>query len=293
MVLAAIDIGSNAARLLIFDIIATKKEAPQFNKVLLLRVPLRLGLDVFDTGVVSKKRILKLLEMMKACKHLFNIYEVERYLIYATSALRDAKNTMSIVQKVKFETGLKIEVIAGEKEAKLLFENHIAENLDHNYSYLYIDVGGGSTEISFYNKNECVFQSSYNIGTIRILKNADKEEEWDRLKNDIKKYVKGNATTCAIGSGGNITKVADIAGCKANSSLSFEYIRDFYKVIKELPISERMRRYQIKEDRADTIVPALKVYITIMRWADIKEIIVPNISLGDAMLKHLYFDVIH
>ena len=200
MKLAAIDIGSNAARLLISEVRVDEKNKPSFNKVSLVRVPLRLGFDVFDTGRISEQKTELLLHTMKAYINLLHAYEVKYLKACATSAMRDAANSPEIIEKVKKETGIRIEVISGGDEASFIYENHIAENLDTDHSYLYIDVGGGSTELTFFGNGQLVFKDSFNIGTIRILKNKVSEKEWDEMKDDIKTKTKGHKEVTAIGS---------------------------------------------------------------------------------------------
>jgi exopolyphosphatase / guanosine-5'-triphosphate,3'-diphosphate pyrophosphatase len=180
--LAAIDIGSNAARLLITEVVAGEKSNPFFNKLNLVRVPLRLGFDVFEIGEISKPRIGMVLQTMKAYKHLMNAYGVEHLKACATSAMRDARNSNDIIRKIKLETDINIEIISGDLEANLIYENHVAENMDRSNSYLYIDVGGGSTELSFFSNGILIYKKSFNIGTIRLLKNMVTEKQWDDMK---------------------------------------------------------------------------------------------------------------
>ena len=191
MRLAAIDIGSNAARLLISEAITEKDGKVRFNKLNLVRVPLRLGFDVFEKGEISKEKRGMVLQTMKAYSHLINAYGVKQIIVCATSAMRDASNSADIIRKVKLETGLEIEIISGELEASLIYENHIAENMDTDHSYLYIDVGGGSTELTFFADGKLISKESFNIGTIRLLKNMVTEAQWDSMKETIKQKTKG------------------------------------------------------------------------------------------------------
>ncbi|RYD80690.1 MAG: exopolyphosphatase, partial [Sphingobacteriales bacterium] len=207
MILAAIDIGSNAARLLITEVIEKGNEKPVFNKLNLIRVPLRLGFDVFETKYISPDKTQMLVETMQGFKHLMNAYNVEALKACATSAMRDAANSQEILEKVYQSSGIKIEIISGDTEANLVYENHVAENMDTDHSYMYIDVGGGSTEISFFTNGILIFKNSFNIGTIRLLKNLVTETHWDEMKNTIKAVTKGQKEVIAIGSGGNINKV--------------------------------------------------------------------------------------
>ena len=204
MKIAAIDIGSNAARLLITDVVDNGNGKPQFNKLNLIRVPLRLGFDVFELGEISKPRRHMILETMKSYAHLMKAYEVQHFRACATSAMRDARNSLDIIRKVKLETGIEIEIISGDKEASMINQSHIAEGLDKSQNYLYIDVGGGSTELTFFSEGKMKYRESFNIGTIRLLKQQIHETVWDEMRDHLKLNMKTTLRTAAIGSGGNI-----------------------------------------------------------------------------------------
>jgi len=289
--LAAIDIGSNAARLLITEVITEGKNEAVFNKLNLVRVPLRLGFDVFEYGVISKPKTGMMLQTMKAFKHLMNAYEVKHVIACATSAMRDAKNSNDIIRKVKLETDISIEVISGDKEAGIVFENHIAETLDKDHSYMYIDVGGGSTELSFFSNGRLNFKESFNIGTIRLLQDAVNEKTWEVMKEIIKTVTKGQKEVMAIGSGGNINKVFSLSKRKEGKPLSLELLRDYHKELGSVTLEERMRLYSLRPDRADVIIPALLIYINAMRWAGANEMYVPKIGLVDGLVRHLWEEV--
>ena len=294
MRLAAIDIGSNAARLLISDVVYTKAGAgsrPEFIKIALIRVPLRLGFDVFDRGEVSSTKVEKIIKTLKSYKYLLDVYEVPYLKACATSAMRDATNSAEIIRKIKSETGIDIEVISGQQEASVIYENHVAENMKSDESYLYIDVGGGSTELTFFSDGKPVFKESYNIGTIRLLKNQVTESQWDTMKEFIKTRTKGFHHVTAIGSGGNINKVFSLSKRKEGKPLSLELLRDYYKEFSTLSLEQRIALYRLREDRADVIVPALLIYINVMRWADTEEIYVPKIGLVDGLIHTLYEEV--
>ena len=291
MKLAAIDIGSNAARLLITEVLKDEKGNAVFNKMNLIRIPLRLGFDVFDTGIISKQKIGMVLQTMKAYKHLCNAYEVAHIKACATSAMRDAKNAVDIIRKVKMETTIDIEVISGDFEAGLVYENHVAENMDKDHSYLYIDVGGGSTELSFFSNGILTYKKSFNIGTIRLLKNMVTDSNWDEMKDSIRTFTKGQKQVIAIGSGGNINKVFSMSKRKDGKPLSLELLRDYYKELSSVPLEERITRYSLREDRADVIIPAIQIYINAMRWAGAEEIYVPKIGLADGLIRHLWEEV--
>ena len=291
MKLAAIDIGSNAARLLITEVLQDANGGTVFNKMNLVRVPLRLGFDVFEQGYISKPRLGMMLQTMKAFKHLCNAYEVSHIKACATSAMRDAKNSADIIRKVRLETEIPIEIISGDLEAGLIYENHIAESMDKTHSYLYIDVGGGSTELSFFSNNILIYKKSFNIGTIRLLKNMVTEKEWDEMKDTIRAVAKGHKAVVAIGSGGNINKVFSMSKKKDGKPLSLELLRDYYKELNSVTLADRILRYGLREDRADVIVPAILIYINTMRWAGAEEIYVPKIGLVDGLIRHLWEEV--
>ncbi|MEO9003520.1 MAG: exopolyphosphatase [Ginsengibacter sp.] len=288
MKLAAIDIGSNAARLLITEASKDKNDTVSFTKLSFVRVPLRLGFDVFDSGKISIQRIELLLSTMRGFFHLMQAFDVTKMKACATSAMRDASNSGDIITRVKEETGIEIEVISGGDEASLVFENHIAESLNKDHSYLYIDVGGGSTELTFFSNNKMVFKDSFNIGTIRLLKDQINEATWDELKETIKKKTKGFKAVTAIGSGGNINKIFSISKRKDGKPLSLDLLRDYYKELSNVSLGDRISIYKMKEDRADVIVPALKIYMSCMRWAGAEEIYVPKIGLVDGLVQHLW-----
>ncbi len=291
MRLAAIDIGSNAARLLISQVLKNEQGEAVFNKLHLCRVPLRLGIDVFGEGVISKARMGMVLQTMKAYKHLMNAYQVDHLIACATSAMRDASNANEILRKVKMETGIDIQVISGSDEAAYIYENHTAENMDKNGNFLYIDVGGGSTELTYFSKGKLSFKHSFNIGTIRLMKGQINEDAWEEMKTAIKKNFKNNSNLITIGSGGNINKVFSLSKRKDGKPLSLETLRNYYRELNSFTLEERMIHYQMREDRADVIVPALQIYINAMRWADSSEIYVPKIGLADGLIQHLYAEL--
>ncbi|GAB3347278.1 rod shape-determining protein [Arachidicoccus ginsenosidivorans] len=287
MVLAAIDIGSNASRLLIADING-KGKSLQFNKMNLVRVPLRLGMDVFRLSSIGPKREAMLINTMQAYRHLMDAYGVEQFRACATSAMRDAKNSKEIIEDVKKKTGIPIEIITGEQEASLVFKNHIAEALSREHAYLYIDVGGGSTELNFYVKGKQVFKKSVNLGTIRLLEEQWTTENWAQLKALVQEKIQCDLPITAIGSGGNINKVFSLSKTKEGKPLSLRTLKNYYRKFEPMSISERMQQFKIREDRADVIVPALKIYIQIMRWTGAQEIFVPKIGVADGLIRELY-----
>lgn len=289
MRLAAIDIGSNAARLLITEVIEKTGSKPEFNKLNLVRVPLRLGFDVFDKKEISEERVQMVLKTLRAYKCLLDVYDVKHVKACATSAMRDASNSKQILEQVKKDTGIEIEVITGDAEASYIYENHVAENLGSDSSYLYIDVGGGSTELTFFGDGKLIFKKSFNIGTIRLLKNQVDEFIWDDMRDFIQRKIKMNrGQIIAIGSGGNINKVFSMSKKKDGKPLSLDLLKDYFKEFSSVSVEERMKLYKLREDRADVIVPALSIYVNVMKWADIKDIYVPKIGLADGLVQHLY-----
>lgn len=288
MKLAAIDIGSNAARLLITEVTEAENGRPEFNKINLVRVPLRLGFDVFEKGEISKQKLGMIIQTMKAYGHLLNVYNVKHVKACATSAMRDATNSTDVIRKVKLETGIAISIISGDDEASYIYENHIAENLDKEHSYLYIDVGGGSTELTFFADGKLRYKESFNIGTIRLLKNMVDERHWEEMRDHLKNNTKSKLPIIAIGSGGNINKVFSISKKKEGKPLSLELLKDYYKELSSFTLEDRIRIYKLREDRADVIVPALQIYVNVMRWANIEEIYVPKIGLADGLVQSLY-----
>jgi len=289
--LAAIDIGSNAARLLITEVTNGINNKPVFTKMNLIRVPLRLGFDVFENSVISAGKTDMLMQTMIAYQHLMKAYQVEAVKACATSAMRDASNANDIIRQVKERTGINIEVISGDMEANLVYENHVAENMDKDHSYMYIDVGGGSTELSFFSNGILVFKKSYNIGTIRLLKNKVTEAEWDEMKDAIKSVTKGHKEVVAIGSGGNINKIFSLSKKKDGKPLPLELLRDYYRELEATSLEDRILKYNLREDRADVIVPALQIYINAMRWANAEQIFIPKIGLADGLIQHLWEEV--
>lgn len=291
MRLAAIDIGSNAARLLIVEVAQDREANTLFNKLNLVRVPLRLGFDVFENGEISKEKRGMVMQTMKAYGHLINAYGVRNVIACATSAMRDARNSADLIRKIKLETGLEIEVISGDLEASLIYENHVAELMDTDHSYLYIDVGGGSTELTFFADGKLVFKQSFNIGTIRLLKDMVDDDHWNEMKDFIKAKTKGQKKITAIGTGGNINKVFSLSKKKDGKPLSIDLLKEYHKEISSFSLEDRINLYKLREDRADVIVPALQIYINVMRWADAEEIYVPKIGLADGLIQHLYAEL--
>ena len=288
MRIAAIDIGSNAARLLINEVTEPKKGKPEFMKLNLLRIPLRLGIDVFTSGKIGAEREEMVISSMKVFSDLMKIYKVEHYRACATSAMRDAKNGAEIIQAVKQTSGIDIQIISGDEEATLIYENHVAEGLDKDSAYLYIDVGGGSTELTFYENGEMKYERSFNIGTIRLLNHLVTDVHWKEMKEEIRKNINSKKPVVAIGSGGNINKIFSMSKTKDGKPMSAAYLKKYYKEMNGLTVAERMSRYAIREDRADVLVPALEIFNNVMTWSDIDKIFVPKISVADGLIHRIY-----
>ena len=288
MKIAAIDIGSNAARLLISEVSEPKKGKPQFTKLNLLRIPLRLGMDVFTKGEIGKEREQMVIDSMNVFSNLMKIYKVEHFRACATSAMRDAKNGKEIIKQVKKTSGIDIEIISGDEEASLVFENHIAEGLDKNSDYLYIDVGGGSTELTFYEDGKMKYQNSTNIGTIRLLNGLVKDDLWKEMKEQIRKNINSKKPILAIGSGGNINKIFSMSKTKDGKPMSSAFLKKYYKDMNGLTVAERMDKFGLREDRADVLVPALQIFNNIMTWSEIDKIFVPKISVADGLIHSIY-----
>lgn len=286
---AAIDIGSNAVRLLIKRVNEREKlDSKRLCKVLLLRVPLRLGFDVFSQGSVSEVKTVKLRRLMKAFRQLMKIYDVTDYRACATSAMRDASNGKSIINKIKKETDIAIEVIDGEEEARMIYNNHTECLEDRMGNYIYVDVGGGSTELNFLVNGTLVQSLSYNVGTVRLLSGAVKDEVWQQLKNDLIRLTADFPQVNIIGSGGNINKLYRLAAEKDNQRLSIDQLQKLYDEFLPLTPEQRMEQYGLKADRADVIVPAAQIFLAIAEVVKSEYIYVPVIGLADGIIDDLY-----
>lgn len=288
MKIAAIDIGSNAARLLITEVKEAPKKKPEFTKLNLLRIPLRLGMDVFSKGEIGPDREKMVIDTMRVFSDLMKIYQVDHYRACATSAMRDARNGDELREIVKETSGINIEIISGDEEATLIYENHVAEGLDKNFAYLYIDVGGGSTELTFYENGKMKYEHSFNIGTIRLLNGLVTDDHWKEMKDEIRKNVYSKKPIVAIGSGGNINKIFSMSKERDGKPITLSYIRKFHKEMASLSVPERMAKYDIREDRADVLEPAARIFINVMNWCGINKIFVPKISVADGLVHNIY-----
>lgn len=289
-VYAAIDIGSNAARLLIKSVDDSQEKC--FKKEMLLRVPLRLGFDVFAKGELSEKKAGKLKRLMKAFRQLMKIYDVDRYRACATSAMRDARNGSEVIREIKKSTGIAIEIIDGEEEARMVYNNHIECLEDRKGNYLYVDVGGGSTEVNLLTEGELVYSKSYNIGTVRILSNAVESGAWEKMESDLAAVTQSMQQVNIIGSGGNINKLFKLAPLaeadKEMKRLPVESLRALYSQLQPLSVAERMDTYNMKQDRADVIVPAAEIFLRIADTIGAEFISVPVIGLSDGIIDDMY-----
>jgi exopolyphosphatase/guanosine-5'-triphosphate,3'-diphosphate pyrophosphatase len=283
---AAIDIGSNAVRLLIADI-SQNDTGFSFKKNTLVRVPLRLGDDAFLDRRISDRKVEELLKTMSAFKNLMDVYHVSAYLACATSAMREAENGAAIIKKVKELTDVDLEIIEGQREANIIYANHIEENLDIKKSYLYIDVGGGSTELSVFVNRVPIASKSFDIGTIRILDNQDKDETWEEMRNWVKENTKSLKNLAGIGTGGNINKLFRMSDEKEGNPLTFLKLKALYNQLNSHSLKERINVFGLNPDRADVIIPACEIYITLLKWTGIKQIYVPKVGLVDGIISLL------
>lgn len=288
---AAIDIGSNAVRLLIKCVDPLgDSAATALKKLMLLRVPLRLGFDVFAKGKVSARKAENLVRLMKAYKQLMKIYEVDVYRACATSAMRDAENGPELLRKIKSETDIKIEIIAGEEEAAIVYANHAECTGDRCGNFLYVDVGGGSTEINLISEGKLVRSGSFNIGTVRILTEKVKPQEWTRLNDTLTRMAADYSDINIIGSGGNINKLYKMATAKdtEHQRFSVDELARLYHVLKPLDVDQRMMRFALKPDRADVIIPAAEIFLNRASVIKARYIMVPVIGVADGIIDELY-----
>lgn len=288
---AAIDIGSNAVRLLIKKVNEDEEQASKsLSKAMMLRVPLRLGFDVFSLGEVSETKALKLRRLIKAFRQLMKVYDVTEYRACATSAIRDAKNGKSVIRKILKDTGISIEVIDGQEEARIIYSNHLECLEDRTGNYIYVDVGGGSTEINLLADGTLVQSLSYNVGTVRMLSNAVKQEVWQQMKDDLSRLTAGLPNVNIIGTGGNINKIYRLALKKDKKRLRLPLasLQLLYDELKPLTPEQRMEKFSLKPDRADVIVPAAEIFLAIAGIVKAGYIHVPVIGLADGIIDKLY-----
>ncbi|MFA6945656.1 MAG: exopolyphosphatase [Pedobacter sp.] len=283
---AAIDIGSNAVRLLIADIIQNDKSV-SFKKNTLIRVPLRLGDDAFLDKAISFKKTEELIKTMVAFRNLIDVYKVSDYMACATSAMREARNGASLVNQIKEQAGIELEIVEGQREANIIYASHIEQSLDRKKNYLYIDVGGGSTELSVFSNGELIASRSFNLGGIRILDNQDKDETWAEMKEWVKNKAQTHKNLSGIGTGGNINKLFKMAEGKEGSPLSFAKLKSLYTYLNSFSLKDRINVLGLNQDRADVIIPASEIYLTVMKWGGVKQIFVPRVGLVDGIIQLL------
>ena len=282
----AIDVGSNAVRLLIADIIDNKGSV-SFKKNTLIRVPLRLGDDAFINKNLSEKKAADLVKTMHAFRNLMDVYKVSEYAAYATSAMREAVNGEQIVQQIKEVANIDLEIITGKKEATAIYAIHAEQTIDKSKNYLYVDVGGGSTELSLFSAGELWASKSFNIGTIRMLDNQDTEESWNEMRDFLKENTRQFKTILGIGTGGNINKLYKLSDEKDHAPLSFMKLKSLYNYLNSFSLKDRINVLGLNQDRADVIIPACEIYMTVMKCANIKNIYVPTIGLVDGIIQTL------
>ncbi len=288
MTLSAVDIGSNAVRILFSEVIEEKGKPVMIKKRELLRMPIRLGEDAFLSGRISQRQSDRLLAAMRAFSELLKVFEVKNYRVCATSALRDASNAKEIVDRIKAECGISIEVIDGKTEASLIFAKQLSELLSPDNNYLYIDVGGGSVELTLLARGKVVSSKSFNVGTLRLLHQKINKEEWDEYKKWIRKNTESYQPLTGIGSGGNINKLFKMVGKKENKHLTYSRIKEMSDMINAYTYEERISVLGLNPDRADVIVPATKIFLTAMKHANIEKIMVPQMGLSDGIIQNLY-----
>ena len=296
--LAAIDVGSNAARLLIKHVEIDVDGNKSVSKLLFLRIPLRLGMDVFADGKISKERQREFLAAMKAYRQLMKVYNVREYRACATSAMRDASNGKSIIRRIRHKAGLNLEIITGDEESQIIFDNHFnyivnasqtADGSVADGNFLYVDVGGGATEVSFICGGERIYSHSFNVGTIRLLKGKVRKKDFVEMKEEITKVTSGRTGVRIIGSGGNINKLYRLASKKEHldGALPVGVLQKEYDVLSKMSIEERMAEYGLKPDRADVIVPAAEIFLQAAANSGATDILVPNLGLADGIINDM------
>ena len=284
---AAIDIGSNAIRLLISNVIETK-EAVHFQKNALVRAPIRLGEDSFTLGEISKKSLKRMIRAMKAFKLLMKVHGVSHYQAYATSALREANNSSDVVERVKKMTGIKIEIIDGRKEAEIISNSKISDFLNTQKTFLFVDVGGGSTEFTIINEGKRVCSKSFKIGTVRLINNLVDDRIWEAIKNWINKNAKPYHKITLMGAGGNINQLFKLSNIKEGKPLSVIKLNQIFLELESLSYEDRIVKFELNPDRADVIIPAARIYLKALEWSGGQRIYVPKFGLSDGMIKYMH-----
>ena len=286
--LAAIDIGSNAIRILIANVVQEVGEHPVYMKSEMIRVPIRLGQDSFTVGEISKKNMKRVVKAMKAFKLIMKVNGVKHYMACATSALRESNNADELVARVKKKSKIKIEVIDGRKEAEIISNTTILDSFGQNRNYLYVDVGGGSTEFSVLQDGKRIVSKSFKTGTVRMINNMVNEKVWFEIKKWIQTHTAGIEKIALLGSGGNINKIFKLSNTKEGKPLTYIKINTFYQDLKMLTYEQRILKYNLNIDRADVILPALEIYLKALKWSGATKVFVPKIGLADGMIKMMY-----
>jgi len=289
---AAIDIGSNAVRLLISNIIEQDGKPTQFKKNSLVRVPIRLGTDVFLSNKISLENTERILDTMKAFKLLMKSHRVVKYKACATSAMRESSNGKELVDLVRKKSGIKIDVIGGEEEAAIIAATDLNKYIYNTKTYLYVDVGGGSTEFTIIHEGKTVTSRSFKIGTVRLLNDMVNRWNWIELETWIKQNTNLYERIDVIGSGGNINKIFKISGKSDGKPLSYFYLTTYFNTLQSYSYEERITELNLNQDRADVIIPAMRIYLSSMKWSNAKNIYVPKIGLADGIIKSIYFDTV-
>ncbi|WP_067035265.1 exopolyphosphatase [Allomuricauda sp. CP2A] len=286
---AAIDIGSNAIRLLINNVIEQKDKPTAFKKSELVRVPVRLGEDSFLRGEISERNLDRLVKTMCSFDLLMKVYGVEKYMACATSALREANNGTEVIERIKKESGIQIKIIDGKEEASIIASTDLKDLIKNDRFYLYVDVGGGSTEFTIFDKGNPVMSRSFEIGTVRILNGLVKDTVWDEIKQWITSNMNVENKVEIIGSGGNINKLHKMSGRKIGQPLSYIWLNAQYHFLNSMEYEDRISELGLNQDRADVIIPATKIFLNAAKWSKAKKIHVPKIGLADGMIKTLYY----
>lgn len=285
---AAIDIGSNAVRLLIATITEQEGREPIFKKTSLVRVPIRLGADVFLSKTISSENTRRMVDTMQAFKLLMKTHRIEKFRACATSAMRESDNGVEVAQKIKEETGLEIEIIDGKDEAAIIAATDLHALIQTDKTYLYVDVGGGSTEFTLYSNGQTITSRSFKLGTVRLLNESVPDEAWKEVEEWIRRVTKDYSKIDLIGSGGNINNIFKSSGKANGKPLSFLYLSSYYQLLLSLTYEERITELNLNQDRADVIVPAAKIYLSAMKWTRARRIYVPKIGLSDGIIRSLY-----
>lgn len=286
---AAIDIGSNAMRLLITNVVEQSGAATQFNKSALIRVPIRLGQDAFTVGEISEENIARMVDAMNAFKLLMKVYKVEKYKACATSAMREAYNGKEVAQTIHNQSEIEIDIIDGKNEASIIASSDLHNLLRTDHTYLYVDVGGGSTEFSLFSEGKMVASKSFKNGTVRLLNNMVNEIVWEEIEKWIKTVTAEYDNIILIGSGGNINKIFKLSGKREEKPLSYVYLSSQYQYLTSLTYEQRVAELGLNTDRADVIIPALKIYLNAMKWSGARQVFVPKIGLADGIVKAMYY----